>query len=71
MYYFYFIKLKQSMYWILLASLATIISSIGVLLMKIVGNSTYDNNLFLALSYIIVGILGLIYYIYKKKKIKI
>jgi len=51
------------MYWILLASLATIISSIGVLLMKIVGNSTYDNNLFLALSYIIVGKLELINYI--------
>tara|TARA_Y100000389_G_scaffold153172_1_gene153336 strand:- start:485 stop:919 length:435 start_codon:yes stop_codon:yes gene_type:complete len=58
------------MYWILLAFLATIISSIGVLLMKIVGNSRYDNNIFLAISYIIVGILGLIYYIYKKNRNK-
>ena len=70
MYYFYFIILKQRMYWILLAFIATIISSIGVLLMKIVGNSRYDNNLFLAISYIIVGILGLIYYIYKKNRNK-
>ena len=38
--------------------------------MKIVGNSKYDNNLFLTLSYIIVGILGLINYIYKKNKNK-
>ena len=38
--------------------------------MKIVGNSRYDNNLFLAISYIIVGILGLIYYIYKKNRNK-
>ena len=58
------------MYWILLAFLGTIISSIWVILMKIVGNSKYDNNLFLTLSYIIVGILGLIYYIYKKNKNK-
>ena len=58
------------MYWILLAFIATIISSIGVLLMKIVGNSRYDNNIFLAISYIIVGILGLIYYIYKKNRNK-
>lgn len=70
MYYFYFIILKERMYWVLLAFLATIISSIGVLLMKIVGNSKYDNNLFLTLSYIIVGILGLINYIYKKNKNK-
>ncbi len=70
MYYYYFIILKQRMYWILLAFLATIISSIGVLLMKIVGNSRYDNNIFLAISYIIVGILGLIYYIYKKNRNK-
>ena len=38
--------------------------------MKIVGNSRYDNNIFLAISYIIVGILGLIYYIYKKNRNK-
>ena len=69
MYYYYFIIIKQRMYWILLAFIATIISSIGVLLMKIVGNSRYDNNIFLAISYIIVGILGLIYYIYKKNNV--
>lgn len=56
--------------WILLAIIGTFISSFGVILMKCVDNSKYDNVTFMVISYIIVGLFGLLYVIlnFKNKK---
>ena len=56
--------------WILLAIIGTFISSFGVILMKCVYNSKYDNVTFMVISYIIVGLFGLLYVIlnFKNKK---
>ena len=56
--------------WILLAIIGTFISSFGVILMKCVDNSKYDNVTFMVISYIIVCLFGLLYVIlnFKNKK---
>ena len=56
--------------WILFAIIGTFISSLGVILMKCVDNSKYDNVTFMVISYIIVGLFGLLYVIlnFKNKK---
>jgi drug/metabolite transporter (DMT)-like permease len=57
--------------WIFIALIGTLISSFGVVLMKYIDNSKYDNNLFMLLSFIITGIISLIYLLsnieYQKK----
>ena len=56
--------------WILLAIIGTFISSFGVILMKCVDNSNYDDVTLMVISYIIVGLFGLLYVIlnFKNKK---
>lgn len=58
--------------WIIFSFIATIISSISVILINHIANSKYDNIIFMAISYIIVGVFGFIYMAYdlcNKKKI--
>ena len=54
--------------WILVAIFGTLISSLGVILMKCVDNSKYDNITFMVISYLIVGLFGLLYILYNFKK---
>tara|TARA_Y100000389_G_scaffold65024_2_gene61074 strand:+ start:9997 stop:10209 length:213 start_codon:yes stop_codon:yes gene_type:complete len=41
--------------WITLSFLATFITAIGTISLKIIDNSKYDNNIFLALTFIFMG----------------
>ena len=56
--------------WILVAIFGTLISSLGVILMKCVDNSKYDNITFMVISYLIVGLFGLLYILYNFKNKK-
>ena len=47
--------------WIILAFLATLITAIGTIGLKVIDNSKYDNNAFLALTFIVMGILTFCY----------
>ena len=53
--------------WILIALICTLFSSIGVILMKYIDNSKYNNIIFMIISYIVVGLFGIIYLIYDFK----
>lgn len=56
--------------WILIALICTLFSSIGVILMKYIDNSKYNNIIFMIISYIVVGIFGIFYLIYDLKNKK-
>ena len=43
--------------WMFIAFLSTIITAVGTIGLKFIDNSKYDNNLFLALTFIVMGIL--------------
>ena len=47
--------------WIALAFLSTLITAIGTIGLKLIDTSKYDNDLFLALTFIVMGILTLCY----------
>jgi len=53
--------------WILISLICTLLSSFGVILMKYIDNSKYNNIIFMVISYIIVGLFGIIYLIYDLK----
>ena len=56
--------------WISIALMCTLLSSFGVILMKYIDNSKYDNVIFMIISYIIVGIFGILYFVYDLKNKK-
>lgn len=56
--------------WISIALICTLLSSFGVILMKYIDNSKYDNVIFMIISYIIVGIFGILYFVYDLKNKK-
>jgi drug/metabolite transporter (DMT)-like permease len=56
--------------WISIALICTILSSFGVVIMKYIDNSKYSNVIFMIISYIVVGLCGLIYLIYDFKNKK-
>ena len=49
--------------WIAIAFLSTLITAVGTIGLKLIDNSKYDNNLFLALTFIVMGILTFLYLI--------
>ena len=53
--------------WILLSLLATLITAIGSISIKIIDNSKYDNNIFLALTFIFMGFFSFCYLILNNK----
>ena len=53
--------------WIILALLSTLITAIGTIGLKVIDNSKYDNNLFLALTFIFMGIFSIFYLISNNK----
>lgn len=55
--------------WIALAFLATLITAIGTISLKIIDNSKYDNSIFLALTFIFMGIFSF-FYLVSNNKIK-
>tara|TARA_B100000035_G_scaffold314279_1_gene330129 strand:+ start:6128 stop:6577 length:450 start_codon:yes stop_codon:yes gene_type:complete len=58
--------------WIALAFLATLITAFGTIGLKVIDNSKYDNNLFLALTFIFMGIFSFCYLVfnsYEKNKL--
>lgn len=50
--------------WVSIALICTLFSSTGVILMKHIDNSKYNNIIFIIISYIVVGIFGILYLIY-------
>ena len=52
--------------WVYLSILATIITAVGIILIKYIDESKYDYNLCLALAFIIMGILAAGYLLYNK-----
>lgn len=56
--------------WVYIASICALLSSFGVILMKYIDNSKYDNVIFMIISYIIVGIFGIFYFVYDLKNKK-
>jgi len=55
--------------WIALAFLATLITAIGTISLKVIDDSKYDNNIFLALTFIFMGIFSF-FYLLSNNKIK-
>ena len=55
--------------WISLAFLSTLITAIGTISLKLIDSSKYDNNIFLALTFIFMGIIS-IFYLISNNKIK-
>ena len=53
--------------WISIALICTLFSSFGVILMKYIDNSKYNNIIFMVISYIFVGLFGIIYLVYDLK----
>ena len=53
--------------WILLALLSMLISGLGVIYLKYINDSKYDNNCFLLISFIFVGIFSSIILIFNRK----
>ena len=56
--------------WISIALMCTLFSSLSVILMKYIDNSNYNNVIFMVISYIVVGLFGIIYLIYDFKNKK-
>ena len=56
--------------WVYIASICALLSSFSVILMKYIDNSKYDNVIFMIISYIIVGIFGIFYFVYDLKNKK-
>ena len=56
--------------WISIALICTLLSSFGVILMKHIDNTKYNNIIFMVISYIVVGLFGIIYLIYDLKNKK-
>tara|TARA_B110001450_G_scaffold152183_1_gene142008 strand:- start:576 stop:1031 length:456 start_codon:yes stop_codon:yes gene_type:complete len=56
--------------WILIALTCTLLSSFGVILMNYIDNSKYNNIIFMIISYILVGLFGIIYLIFDLKNKK-
>ena len=54
--------------WIILSIIGTIITSISLIFIKIVSDSKYDNDLILASTFCIMGLLSLLYIIFNKRK---
>lgn len=50
--------------WILLAFISTLITAIGTIGLKIIDKSKYNNNLFLALTFIVMGLISFFYLIF-------
>ena len=56
--------------WITIALICALLSSFGVILIKYIDNSKYDNIIFMIISYIIVGIFAILYFVYDLKNKK-
>jgi len=54
--------------WIFLATMAMLITGLSILGLKMMSESNYDNNLILALTFIVMGIFSIFYLIYNKNK---
>jgi len=50
--------------WILLAFLSSLITAFGIIGLKFIDTSKYDNNLFLALTFIVMGLISFFYLIF-------
>jgi drug/metabolite transporter (DMT)-like permease len=57
--------------WIFLSFLAMIISAVGVICLKLIDKSKYDNYIFLAITFFLTGIISLIYILMTKKNRKL
>jgi len=57
--------------WIFLSLIATIVSAIYVICLKLIDNSKYNNYIFLAITFFITGIISLIYLITSKNNRKL
>ena len=55
-------------FWILASLLAMFVSGTGCILLKLIDQSKYDNNIILAMSFIIMGILSFFYLLYNGKQ---
>lgn len=53
--------------WVTFALIGTLISSIGVILLKYIDSSKYDNHIFLLVSFILVGLIALLFLMYDNK----
>lgn len=58
-------------YWIFLSFVAMIVTAIGVICLKLIDKSKYDNYIFLAITFLITGILSLIYIVITKNNRKL
>jgi|TARA_B100001142_G_scaffold303596_1_gene331035 uncharacterized membrane protein len=56
--------------WILVAFMGTLISSFTTIFIKFIGNSKYDNIIFILLSFVLMGFISLIYLLFNKNKLK-
>lgn len=54
--------------WVILSIIGTIITSISLIFIKIISDSKYDNDLILASTFCIMGLLSLLYIIFNKRK---
>ena len=52
--------------WILVAFMGTLISSFTTIFIKFIGNSKYDNIIFILLSFVLMGFISLIYLLFNK-----
>ena len=50
--------------WILVAFMGTLISSFTTIFIKFIGNSKYDNIIFILLSFVLMGFISLIYLLF-------
>lgn len=57
--------------WIFLSFLAMIVSATGVICLKLIDKSNYDNYIFLAITFFITGVISLIYILMTKNNRKL
>ena len=57
--------------WIFLSFFAMIISATGIICLKLIDKSKYDNYIFLAITFFIAGIISLIYIVISKNNRKL
>ena len=57
--------------WIFLSFLAMVVSATGVICLKLIDKSNYDNYIFLAITFFITGVISLIYILITKNNRKL
>ncbi len=57
--------------WIFLSFLAMVVSATGVICLKLIDKSKYDNYIFLAITFFITGVISLIYILMTKNNRKL